>query len=114
MLAHVKEKHPWFWVFKSFISSRPNVVETGVGNNSTGYNVSILQRGGLSDRASSEPLEVENFEGTNSESIADDWHTTQDGGDDEGDEGEDNEGGKQSNGDEDGADDGGSKVGDKQ
>ncbi|KDR65954.1 hypothetical protein GALMADRAFT_217266 [Galerina marginata CBS 339.88] len=37
--TRVKEKHPWFWVFKSFISSRPNLIQTGVGNNSTGYNV---------------------------------------------------------------------------
>lgn len=41
----MKEKTPWFWTVKSFIAKRPNLVPTGVGNNSTGYDVSILQPG---------------------------------------------------------------------
>lgn len=114
--ARVKEKHPWFWVFKGFISSRPNLIHTGIGNNSTGYDVSILQRGGLSDHETTEPPEVEDFEGTSSDLIStEDWYTTQDVGDNEGVKGEEEgvkHGGSGDEGEVD-SDNGGSKVGDK-
>ncbi|KAF8958631.1 hypothetical protein BDZ97DRAFT_1761996 [Flammula alnicola] len=42
--SRIQEKHPWFWELKSLISERPNMVPVGIGNNSTGYNVSLLQK----------------------------------------------------------------------
>lgn len=41
--ARVKDKQPWFWDMKKIMLNRPNVSKIGVGNNSTGYDTSILQ-----------------------------------------------------------------------
>jgi hypothetical protein len=38
----VKEKCPWYWNLKAIISDRPSVVPTGLGNNSSRYDVSLL------------------------------------------------------------------------
>jgi hypothetical protein len=40
--AAVKEKCPWFFKLKAIIDERPNAVPVGVGNNSSGYDASIL------------------------------------------------------------------------
>lgn len=37
---------------KGFIAKHLNLIPTGVGNNSTGYNVLILQKGAISESAS--------------------------------------------------------------
>ncbi|KIL54973.1 hypothetical protein M378DRAFT_18368 [Amanita muscaria Koide BX008] len=41
--AKVKEKCPWYWNLKAIISDRPSIVPTGLGNNSSGYDVSLLE-----------------------------------------------------------------------
>ena len=38
----IKEKCPWFFKLKPIIDKHPNAVPVGVGNNSSGYDVSIL------------------------------------------------------------------------
>ncbi|KAF8815097.1 hypothetical protein BYT27DRAFT_7216816 [Phlegmacium glaucopus] len=40
--AAIKEKCPWFFKLKAIIDERPSVVPVGVGNNNSGYDVSIL------------------------------------------------------------------------
>ncbi|KAF8809606.1 hypothetical protein BYT27DRAFT_7093631, partial [Phlegmacium glaucopus] len=40
--AAIKEKCPWFFKLKAIIDKRPSVVPVGVGNNNSGYDVSIL------------------------------------------------------------------------
>lgn len=44
-VAHIKERHPWFWTIKGIISKHPNMVATGLGNNTTGYNLLLLHGG---------------------------------------------------------------------
>jgi hypothetical protein len=38
----IKEKFPWFFKLKAIIDECPSAVPVGVGNNSSGYDVSIL------------------------------------------------------------------------
>jgi hypothetical protein len=95
----VKEKTPWFWTVKGFISKRPNLVPTGVGNNSTGYDVSILQKGTISDHGDGdgrgsededkdgfgdESLGLEDeFDGQSEPNLMDEWANTRSGSEDE-------------------------------
>jgi len=38
----IKEKCPWFFKLKAIINKCPNAVPVGVGNNSSGYDASIM------------------------------------------------------------------------
>ena len=42
LLAEIKEKQPWYWRLKAIISEYPNHVPAGIGNNSSGYDLSLL------------------------------------------------------------------------
>ncbi|KAM6493203.1 hypothetical protein JOM56_011337 [Amanita muscaria] len=44
--AAIKEKCPWFFKLKAIIDERPSAVPVGVGNNGSGYDVSILAPNG--------------------------------------------------------------------
>jgi hypothetical protein len=48
-LACIKKKQPWYWIVKGFINDHPNLMQTGVGNNSTSYDISVLQHSSGSD-----------------------------------------------------------------
>jgi hypothetical protein len=84
----VKEKTPWFWIVKGFIAKCPNLIPTGVRNNTTGYDVSILQRGTTPDNRGEDhegddsPGVDDKFEGQSKSILTDELFHLQSSGED--------------------------------
>ena len=43
-IAHIHEKHPWFWMVKEIILEQPSLVPTGIGNYESGFDLSQAQK----------------------------------------------------------------------
>ena len=90
-------KCPWYWQLKAIISERPNQVPTGIGNNTSNYDVSLLlapaHTSELGDTSSDGIIgfdDMQHVDGdgddTGSKEVGNESHETDDGLGDEGSE----------------------------
>lgn len=89
--ARIRDKHPWFWMLKGIISERPNLVPAGIGNNESGFDISLLQTKDLTPEA------VSGYVGDFGESSSDGFGLDNDHGEDEEEDKDEDEDGDEEN-----------------
>lgn len=58
VIAQIKQVCPWYWRMLEMISDHPNLVPAGIGNNTSGYDMSILMFSGGAQITDGDDTEV--------------------------------------------------------